>query len=438
MTPKFLKSPLVFVSAFGLVVSGCIAYASTDAPSGDESRSVEQRVDESPRLASRRVPSPDSDSATVTTSETVSVEEALASRSRGASWLKSVQKADGGWGAGAWGTDDPKAPSDVATTSLIILALHRDAAGRDIHDASVRKAIRYVASVVETSPAGARLKVPDATQPQYKLGKLVDTHFAALMFGEVIGTQDDSTETVMASAHKNVIKRVQLAQREDGSFDGDGWAPVLSSSVAASSLYRAQELGLEGDEEVFAKNEGYQRSKVKATGGSGGVVLDSTEAAGVDLYSAATTLKGNREAQGRASAPAAEKRASKGAEDAAYERISGEGSAALFSGFGSVGGEEMLSYMMISDTLADDGGEKFEEWNNKVSGYLAGIQNNDGSWAGHHCITSRTFVTAAAMMSLGAADAANMRAQRATKTGDDSGKRASTQGAFGPDVGTVE
>ena len=61
MTPKFLKSPLVFVSAFGLVVSGCIAYASTDAPSGDESRSVEQRVDESPRLASRRVPPPDSD-----------------------------------------------------------------------------------------------------------------------------------------------------------------------------------------------------------------------------------------------------------------------------------------------------------------------------------------------------------------------------------------
>lgn len=435
MSSSFLRPSLLLIPALAFSIAGCVAMAESPTSSAVELDLTEG--DYGPMLASRR--RAPVKTTTTTTGEPVSLEAALASRSKGAAWLKGVQKADGGWGAGSWGTDDPSAPSDVATTSLAILALHRDAAGRDIHDGSINKAIRYVAGVVEASPAGARLKVPESTQPQYKLGNLVDTHFAALMLGEMTGTRDEATEKVMAAALENSIKRVQLAQAADGSFDRDGWAPVLSSSVAASSLYRAQELGLKVDDEVFARNEAYQRSKVKShgSGSGGGAVLDSSEGAGVDLYSAATTLKGNREAQSRASAPAAEKRASKDAEEAAYGRIAGEGGDALFAGFGSVGGEEMLSYMMISDTLADDGGQKFEDWNNKVSTYLAGIQNNDGSWAGHHCITSRTFVTAAAMMSLGAADAANMRSSRTTVT-TPSGKRASTQGAFGPDHGTVE
>ena len=28
------------------------------------------------------------------------------------------------------------------------------------------------------------------------------------------------------------------------------------------------------------------------------------------------------------------------------------------------------------------------------------VQNDDGSWSGHHCITGRTFVTSAALMVL--------------------------------------
>jgi hypothetical protein len=373
-----------------------------------------------------------------TTTGPVTKEQSQAARSRGAAWLKASQKADGGWGAGAWGTDDPKAPSDVATTSLAILALHRDSAGDSRHNGTLRRAIGYVTKVVEVSPAGPRLQVPEGTQPQYKLGNLVDTHFAAMMLGEMAGTQDRATNALIKTALRNVIGRVQMAQQADGSFDSNGWAPVLTSSVAASSLYRAQELGIKVDGEVFEKNEAYQRAKIKAPATAGGTaVLDSSAGAGVDLYAAATTLKGNYEARSRVGARELDKKASRVAEDAAYGRIAGKGSEALFSGFGSVGGEEMLSYMMISDTLADAGGTKFEDWDKKVSGYLTGIQNNDGSWAGHHCITSRTFVTAAAMMSLGAPEAATMRAERKIKE-KASGKTASTQGAFGSNSGTVD
>ena len=363
--------------------------------------------------------------------ENISLADLAASRSRGAEWLKGVQKNDGGWGAGSWGTDDPAAPSDVATTSMAILALVRDANGSDVHDDAINRAVRYVAAVVERSPAdSARLDVPEGTQPQYKLGQTVDTHLAALMLGEVEGTFDDATNRIVSNAHQLVIGKVQMAQNSDGSFDSNGWAPVLSSSIAATSLDRAVQLGYDVDDEVLAKNDAYQKDKIDRDGN-----VDTSAGAGVDLYAAASALKGNREAEKRApvSSPRAEE--ARVARQAAAGRVTGDSSGALFTGFGSAGGEEMLSYMMISDTLAEDGGKDWVQWEKKVGAYLVGTQNADGSWAGAHCITSRTFVTASAMMSLGAGDFAKVRASR---DGVESGvRKASTDGIFAPDHSTV-
>jgi hypothetical protein len=426
---SYSKSLVVPVLVWGL--AGCTAYAET-AP--------DRSLREITATTSVLRPAPGQISSTAGQAAPVTRDQSQASRGRGATWLVKSQKDDGGWGAGAWGTDNPQAPSDVATTSLVILALHRDAAGDGRHKKAIMRGINYVTQVIEQSPEGPRLNVPEGTQPQHKLGNLVDTHFAALMLGEMAGTQNDKTNKTIQQALKNVVQRVQKAQQSDGSFDSNGWAPVLSSSVAASSLYRAQELGIDIKEEILDKNDRYQRSMVKGSSAGGVIELDSSAGAGVDLYAAATTLRGNFEAKKRVGAAPADQEASKDAEEAAYSRIAGQGSEQLFAGFGSVGGEEMLSYMMISDTLADEGGTKFEDWDKKVSSYLVQIQNNDGSWAGHHCITSRTFVTAAAMMSLGAPEAATMRAERAAKSSkkSTSGKHASTQGAFGSNSGTVD
>ena len=70
------------------------------------------------------------------------------------------------------------------------------------------------------------------------------------------------------------------------------------------------------------------------------------------------------------------------------------------SGFGSNGGEEFLSYMMISETLVAEGGTRWTQWDEGVTANLNRIQNRDGSWSGHHCITGRTFCTAAALLVL--------------------------------------
>jgi hypothetical protein len=68
------------------------------------------------------------------------------------------------------------------------------------------------------------------------------------------------------------------------------------------------------------------------------------------------------------------------------------------SGFGSNGGEEFLSYMNISEALVVEGGKEWQEWDQAMNQNLSRIQNPDGSWSGHHCITGKTFCTATALL----------------------------------------
>ncbi len=72
----------------------------------------------------------------------------------------------------------------------------------------------------------------------------------------------------------------------------------------------------------------------------------------------------------------------------------------FMAGFGSNGGEEFLSYMNIGESLLVKGGADWAKWNKSMTTNLNNIQNSDGTWSGQHCITGRTFCTAAALMVL--------------------------------------
>jgi hypothetical protein len=48
--------------------------------------------------------------------------------------------------------------------------------------------------------------------------------------------------------------------------------------------------------------------------------------------------------------------------------------------------------------MSNDQGWK--NWYDKMSRRLISIQNNDGSWSGHHCITSPVFCTATCLLIL--------------------------------------
>ena len=83
--------------------------------------------------------------------------------------------------------------------------------------------------------------------------------------------------------------------------------------------------------------------------------------------------------------------------DAAKEKL---GAANFVAGFGSMGGEEFVSYLNISDSLLRSGGKEWSEWNGKIKERLVKLQNQDGTWAGHHCITGRVACTASEVMTI--------------------------------------
>ena len=85
------------------------------------------------------------------------------------------------------------------------------------------------------------------------------------------------------------------------------------------------------------------------------------------------------------------------AEKALLDRVDDD---AFIRGFGNNGGEEFLSYMLIAESLVVKGGAEWEKWDVSITALVNQVQNEDGSWTGHHCITGRTFCTAAALLVL--------------------------------------
>ena len=68
--------------------------------------------------------------------------------------------------------------------------------------------------------------------------------------------------------------------------------------------------------------------------------------------------------------------------------------------FTQAGGEEYLSFHLITEVMRQSGGNDWRRWFPTVRDKIVGVQNADGSWRGYHCITSRTFCTAAALLVL--------------------------------------
>ncbi|MDX1407096.1 MAG: hypothetical protein R3330_03155, partial [Saprospiraceae bacterium] len=64
------------------------------------------------------------------------------------------------------------------------------------------------------------------------------------------------------------------------------------------------------------------------------------------------------------------------------------------------GGEEFLSYMMTSESMVQQGPNQWKQWYDRISQNFSAIQNPNGSWSGHHCITSPVFCTAAVILAL--------------------------------------
>ncbi len=73
----------------------------------------------------------------------------------------------------------------------------------------------------------------------------------------------------------------------------------------------------------------------------------------------------------------------------------------VVTGFGNNGGEEFVSFLLTGESLIIGGENEWIKWYENTSTILANIQNGNGSWQGHHCITSPVFCTATCLLILG-------------------------------------
>ncbi len=352
---------------------------------------------------------------------------------KGIAWLIASQHNDGGWGGGSHAQQnvlDPAAvQTDPATTAFTLLSLmragHSPVAGE--YQPQVKKGLEYLLTAVEKAPTeGPLITNIEGTQPQAKLGRYVDTAMTSQYLSRILPLVEKD-----AALHKRVdqaidkcLAKLQLSQQADGSWSqGGGWAPVLQSSLSCSALEIAAANGKEVDKRILEKARDYQKGNFDRASGK----VSSSAAAGVELYAFNGSLRANaadaQEAVSRIEkakeegklpataavnedslrvaglgAPAARKLAAAAEQNAAQiDRLDDE---TLLSGFGNNGGEEYLSYMMTSESLVIAGGNKFQKWNGKMATRLEKVQNGDGSWNGHHCITSPVFCTAAAVQCL--------------------------------------
>jgi hypothetical protein len=363
--------------------------------------------------------------------ERSSIDPAVA---KGLKWLVSVQGKDGGWGQDGGETSYVRqgerlesSGNDVANTAVVAEALlHSGSTPKkgEYHE-SLARAISFILDRVEESP-GDGLKVTNVsgTQIQRKLGPYIDTFLASKLLGELDGNMGDARANArVRKGLEKCVAKIEKNQLKDGSWNiSGGWAPIVGTSMASQSLFIAQQKGVVVQPVTMAKIEEYTQLSAAApaasgigTGSGGGVgggvyrvgggtamggsiassssmvsIEASASSAGVSLYKKAQELEQmSRTAEGR------QKNA------AAIGAIKGQLADSRFvTGFGSIGGEEFFSWLNISDSLHRAGGAEWEKWNTDTKAKILKMQNEDGTWAGHHCITGRVAVTSAAILTL--------------------------------------
>ncbi len=332
----------------------------------------------------------------------------------GLDWLVAVQGNDGGWGQDGGHNSDVRegenvesSGNDVANTAVATLALiragHMPTEGE--YKEAVRKGLDFILERVEASPdEGLALLTVKGSQIQRKLGPYIDTFLTSMLLSEIDGEMDSpQVDERVRLALQKTVNKIEENQQDDGSWNlAGGWAPILGTSMASRSLFEAKQKGVEVDEMILAKVDAYTKESAQSGGAGGvgagrGVAVGGFASAPADAALAGIALYKGAQVIEQLSRSESDREANKEEIAAVTSDLR---NARFVDGFGSIGGEEFFSYLNIGDSLHRAGGKEWEEWNGNIQSKLVRLQNDDGTWAGHHCITGRVAVTSAAILTL--------------------------------------
>jgi len=364
---------------------------------------------------------------------------------KGLEWLAKSQQDNGGWSqGGGWRMNKDgggrveggqvQDPADLGNTCIAVLALVRAGSTptEGPYAKNVAKGIEFICKKVEAAD-GKSLTITDVkgTQLHSKIGPFVDTFLTTMVLAEVKGRgTDKDLDKRMVAALDKTVSIIEKNQKEDGTFAGNnGWASVLSQGLAMKGLNRAAQAGGKVDAKTLERAQKlaadsydpkagrFKNAGEKAPGAAtdAGIGLYGQSADLANLQETVNTLRGKKEANDKILADPKAKEADKNkAKDdnkkiAETEKLNEEAVKSVakqaqdrkfVAGFGNNGGEEFLSFMNISETLLVKGGEDWEKWDKSITDAANKAQDKDGSWQGHHCITGKTFCTAAALLVL--------------------------------------
>ncbi len=358
--------------------------------------------------------------------------QVIASQDKAFDWMVQAQNQDGGFAAGTHARQDvmdPHAsPSDPATTAMVSMAMLR--AGSTLVEGRfsepLKRATEFLLKTVEAAPEDALNITPlTGTQIQVKLGQNIDVALTAQYLSNLMGRMpcNDPKHDRWLQALNTCTRKIQKAQSGDGSTAGSGWAGVLQSSFATNALESAKHVGAAVSDTALAKAREWQQGNFNASTGT--VATDA--AAGVTLYAVSSSTRSSAKQAREANEVLSKAKKEGKVEDSApvnveslmdagmnrddaekantaykvYEAAKVQAQADnVISGFGNNGGEEFLSFLQTGESLIINKDESWKNWYGSTTARLIEIQNPDGSWNGHHCITSPVFCTATSLLIL--------------------------------------
>lgn len=351
---------------------------------------------------------------------------------RGLTWIAGAQNNNGGWGSGSHSRQDVLDPhavsTDPATTAMVAMALLRsgNTLTHGTYSGQLKKALAYLLRAVETSaPSNLNITEQTGTQIQTKLGANIDVILTSQFLSNIMDhvAHNPTLKDRVMKCQNSCVSKIQRAQDINGSIAGSGWAGVLQSSFATNALEAAEVNGATVDRKALEKAREFQKKNYDPKTGD----VNTDMGAGIVLYSVTGSARASAKEARRAeeevkqakrkgllspsAAPSVEnlEKIGFGKDEAlkyatAYEVYQSAKVQAqrddVLEGFGNNGGEEFLSYLQTGESLIINKDQTWQSWYDNMSGRILKIQNNDGSWNGHHCITSPVFCTATCLLIL--------------------------------------
>ncbi|WP_112085859.1 ATP synthase subunit B family protein [Flavobacterium lacus] len=351
--------------------------------------------------------------------------------SKGELWLIQAQNPDGGWGAGSRNNQKERNPhavsSDPATTAMSAMALYRCGFSMEKgeHKETLKKSVLFLLNEIDKNQNSPYITQIRGTQIQGKLGEHIDAILTLQFFNQLLPTiKDESMKTRVKDGIQVCVDKIEKSMGDSGKVGGSGWAGVLQSSFANSGLEMASKnKDIKVDKAKIQQAREYQKSNYNPQSES----AKTEDGAGIMLYAVSSSVRNSAEeakeadqlfkkakAEGKIERDAVlneqnlerlgyskEKAKSYDVANKVYQSAKVTAMKEdVLSGFGNNGGEEFLSFLQTGESMIVNQDDDWKKWYDNIGGRMMQIQNADGSWNGHHCITSPAFCTATCLMIL--------------------------------------